>query len=232
MGIPLPLIAPVPAVPLQAPAESGGIAVTGAGLVLARPDLARLTLAVETKNKDAAAAAKANATRLDAVLRTLKKLGIAEKDIQTSGLEIRSDYEDQKTRVVSNSVEITIRDLKKVGRAVDASLAAGANEVRSLSFEAKDPTPLYDEALRRAVADARRKARVLSFAVKAPVELVSITESGSEPAAEDYSYAPNNRATLLRGAQPGTPIAPNKIEVRASVTLRYRFTDAPQRENG
>lgn len=229
MGLPLPV--PVPALLVQAPVESGGLTVLGAGAVLAKPDFARLTLSVETKNKDAAIAAKANATRLDAVLRTLRKSGVAERDIQTSGLEVGRDYQDG-TRTVSNSVEVILRDLKKVGRIVDACLAAGANSVNSLTFEAKDPTPLYDEALRRAVADASRKARVLSAAVKAPIELSSITEGNIESPQEAYYNTTNARPKplALPGAPSQTPIAPNRIEIRASVTLRYRFTDAPLRE--
>ncbi len=217
MGVPFP----APMVAVQAPAEPSGIQVSGSGLVLARPDLARLTLLVETKNKDASVAARANASRLDAVLRTLRKMGISEKDTLTSGLEIGSD-DQQKTRQVSNSVEVVVRDLKKIGRVVDATLAAGANGVSSLRFEARDTAPLYDEALRRAVLDARRKARVLSSAVKANIELVSITESGtaSDPFVSYYRLE-------VRDVRPMTPVVPSRIEVRASVTLRYRFVDPP-----
>ncbi len=217
MGVPFP----APMVAVQAPAEPSGIQVSGSGLVLARPDLARLTLSVETKNKDASVAARANASRLDAVLRTLKKMGVLEKDTLTSGLEIGTG-DEQKNRQVASSVEVVVRDLKKVGKIINATLAAGANGVSSLRFEAKDTAPLYDEALRRAVLDARRKARVLSSAVKANIELVNITESGtaSDPFTT-FSYLE------VRGAKPTTPVAPSRIEVRAGVTLRYRFVDPP-----
>jgi hypothetical protein len=223
----LPLF--TPALVQQAPEDSGGLSVVGAGLVLARPDLARLMLTLESKNKDVVAAARSNATRLDAVLRTLKKAGIAEKDIQTSGVEIGTE-EDRKTRSVSSSVEVVVRDVRKVGRIIDGVLAAGASGVSSLVFEAKDPSPLYDEALRRAVADARRKARVLSAAVKAPIELVSITESGPVPFT---SFAAHHFRTNVPAEGSGrfsTPVVPNKIEVRAGVTLKFRFLDAPLRE--
>ncbi|MGC4047252.1 MAG: SIMPL domain-containing protein [Armatimonas sp.] len=228
MGLPLPI--PAPTLLVQAPAESGGLAVSGVGTVLAKPDQVRLTLSVVTKNKDATAAAKANATRLDAVLRTLRKFGVVEKDIQTNGLEVSTDKLNIST--ISNSVEVFVRDLKKLGRLIDTSLSAGANGVSSLTFEAKDPAALYDEALRRAIADARRKARVMSAAVNAPIELLTITEGFREDPFSSfvalkieppaYSLSVPNRLA--------TPITPGKIKVEASVTLRYRFTDAPQRE--
>jgi uncharacterized protein len=226
MGAPFP----APAQVLQTPAEPSGILVSGVGLVLARPELARLTLSVETRNKDASVAAKANASRLDAVLRTLKKMGVLEKDILTSGLEIGSD-DPQKNRVVSNSVEVVVRDIKKVGRVVDATLAAGANGVSALTFEARDTAALYDEALRRAVLDARRKAKVLASAVKARIELVSVSESGADNESDSNNLVAG-RGYFYSGVRPTTPIVPGRIEVRAGVTLRYRFVDPPveQRE--
>ena len=105
------------------------------------PDMATITLGVMTEGKTAAEAFAANATRMTAVMASLRRAGIAERDIQTSNLNLSPQYryaENQPPMLigyqVSNQVTVTVRDLKRVGAAVDATVNAGATQVNGISF--------------------------------------------------------------------------------------------------
>jgi uncharacterized protein YggE len=84
---------------------------------------------------------------MNGVMASLRKAGIAEKDIQTSNLNLNPQYryvENQPPELVgyqaSNQVTVTVHDLKKLGAAVDATVGAGANHVQGISFGLEDPT--------------------------------------------------------------------------------------------
>lgn len=61
------------------------ITVSGQGTVKVKPDVAYVTLGVQTDSKDAKEAQAQNTKLMNDVIEAVKALGIAEKDIQTSG---------------------------------------------------------------------------------------------------------------------------------------------------
>ena len=56
------------------------------------PDMATITLGVQTQQATAAEAMKANGAQMNQVMAALKKAGIAERDIQTSNLNLNAQY--------------------------------------------------------------------------------------------------------------------------------------------
>ena len=117
------------------------------------PDMATITLGVMTQGKTAAEAMGANATRMAAVMASLHKAGIADKDIQTSNLNLSPQYRYVENAPpiltgyqASNTVTITVHDLKRLGAAVDASVDAGANQVQGIGFGLEDPTAAENAA--------------------------------------------------------------------------------------
>jgi len=150
------------------------------------PDEATITLGVQTTAPVAAQAMAENAARMTAVTAALRGAGIADKDIQTSNLSLSAQYayvQDQPAKLTgyqaSNEVTITVEDLARLGPAVDAVTAAGANQINGISFGLKDSSAAEDEARLAAVKTLRAKAELYASATGYHVaRLVSLSEGG------------------------------------------------------
>ncbi|MFZ1725115.1 MAG: SIMPL domain-containing protein, partial [Albidovulum sp.] len=138
------------------------VSVTGEGQVDIAPDMATLTLGVVTEATSAKTALDQNSTQLAAVIARLKETGIADRDVQTSGLSLgpRYDYGNSNGApklvgyTATNMVSVRVRALDQLGGVLDSVVSDGANALNGLGFGLQDPGPATDEARRRAVADA------------------------------------------------------------------------------
>jgi uncharacterized protein YggE len=119
----------------------------------------------------------------------------------------------------SNQVTVKVRDLRKLGDALDAFVAtAGANNLQGVSFDFNDPAPIMDEARRKAVADARRKAAL--YAEGAGVKLgpiQSISEGGG------YYPQPVYAMSRMAEMKAAVPVAPGESRISANVSLTYEL---------
>ena len=100
------------------------------------PDVATISAGVVTQAVDANAAMRANAVQMDKVMAAIKAAGIAERDIQTSGINLNPQYkyvENQEPTITgyqaNNTVNLKVRDIGKLGKVLDALVASGANQV-------------------------------------------------------------------------------------------------------
>jgi uncharacterized protein len=150
------------------------------------PDVATISAGVVTQAGDANAAMRANATQMDKVMAEIKAAGIAERDIQTSGVNLNPQYkyvENQNPTIIgyqaSNTVNLKVRDIAKLGKVLDALVASGANQVNGPSFEIDQPEPVYDEARRAALDKAQARAQMYGKTLGMRVRrIVSISEGG------------------------------------------------------
>ena len=150
------------------------------------PDVATISAGVVTQALDANAAMRANALQMDKVMGAIKTAGIAERDIQTSGINLNPQYkyvENQNPTITgyqaSNTVSLKVRDLAKLGKVLDALVASGANQVNGPTFEIDQPEPAYDEARRGALDKAQTRAGMYAKALGLRVRrIVSISEGG------------------------------------------------------
>ncbi len=212
--------------------DMNGIMVQGKGEVQVKPDIARLTLGVQTQAADSTRAAEQNAEITQKVTSAIRGAGVAEKDIQTNNYSIYPQYENPRPEPagreprqpqiigyqVSNTVRVTVRKVGDVGRMIDAAVKAGANVAGGIAFDLDDPTKAKEEALRKAVADAQRKAQVVADAAKVPqIRLVAVQEGSV-----DY-VRPMHEAAFARAADAATPVSPGEQTVTATVTARYRM---------
>ncbi|WP_293904420.1 SIMPL domain-containing protein [Phenylobacterium sp.] len=193
------------------------------------PDMATINLGVMTEGKTAAEALAANAARMGAVMASLTKAGIAAKDIQTSNLNLSPQYryvENQPPVLtgyqVSNQVTVTVRDLKRLGAAVDATVNAGANQVNGISFGLSDPTAAENAAREAAVKALSAKADLYARATGYRISrLVTLSEGGG--------YTPQPPMPMLAYAKRGvaadsTPVAAGELNVRIDITGLYEVT--------
>lgn len=237
LGLALTFSAAAPAALAQAEAPAAESMFRATTLNLAaygetrvQPDMAMITLGVMTEGKTAAEAMAANAARMTAVMASLKKAGIAEKDIQTSNLNLSPQYRYQENQPpilvgyqVSNQVTIRVLDLKKLGAAVDATVNAGANQVHGISFGLQDATAAENAAREAAVKALSAKADLYARATGHRVSrLVSLSEGGG--------YTPRPPMPLMemqmaRGmAKDATPVAGGELTVRIDVSGLYEVT--------
>jgi uncharacterized protein YggE len=147
------------------------IVAPGLGRVTVEPDVAAVRLGVSITRPTATDAREAAAATMTAVLEAITAAGVARRDVRTSlvGLGPITDYSSERgPRVtgyqLTNTVELTVRDLRLAGQVIDAGLAAGASSLDGLEFRLDDPAPAEDVARRAAVADARRRATTLATA--------------------------------------------------------------------
>jgi len=207
-------------------ADPARITVTGEGRVDASPDMATITLGVTSEGTTAAAAMAANSAALAQVLANLKAAGIADRDLQTTGLALnpnwQSDDNGSNPRIVgyvaSNMLTVRVRALTGLGAALDAAVKDGANTVDGLSFGLADPEPVLDEARKRAVADATHRALLLTEAAGVSLgAVVAISESGG-------SFAPapmfGKSADMTASA---VPVASGEVSLWASVTMVWNI---------
>lgn len=202
---------------------------SASGETLVAPDMATITLGVQTDAATAAEALKANGARMNQVMAALKKAGIAERDIQTSNLNLNAQYayeQNQPPKLTgyqaSNQVTITVRDLAKLGAAVDATVGAGANTVNGISFGLANPQAAEDAARLEAVKALQAKAELYGRATgyKA-VRLVNLSEGGG------YAPVPPPMpvfAMAKREMGDATSIAAGELKVRIDVSAVYEVS--------
>ncbi len=151
------------------------------------PDVATISTGVVTRAADANAAMRDNANQMTKVMAAIKAAGVAERDIQTSGVNLNPNYNytpNKPPKITGyearNTVSVKVRDIAKLGKVMDSLVAAGANDLNGPSFEVDKPDEAYDEARRGALEKAQARAEMYAKALGLRVRrIVSIDESGS-----------------------------------------------------
>lgn len=225
---PRPQPQPQPSMQAVAFAEQAQIVTQATGRAKAAPDRATLMISVQTRAGTAEAAASQNATRQRAVIDALRAAGLSQDQISTTGYSVHPDMrysEDREPRilgyVVTNTVRADIREMERVGRAIDAALGAGANMISSLTFSSSRADSARREALGEAVRLARQEAEAIAAAaggrIVGPLEISTAGLMPPQP-----RYAMQERAAMADASAP-TPIEPGAQEITAFVTARWHF---------
>jgi hypothetical protein len=198
------------------------VTVSGTGTVSAAPDMAEITTGVVTQAPTAAQALAANSQVMGRLLPALGALGVAARDIQTTSVGVsplrRPGREGQPPEItgyeVTNQVRVKVRDLSRLGRVLDQQGGQGANLVHGIQFERQEPGPLLDEARKRAMADARRKAELYAAAAALKVgRVLAVQEAGAA--------TPRPELAPRMAMSAAVPVAPGEQEIQASVTVTF-----------
>lgn len=212
----------------QADKMESTIYVMGVGKVSGNNDIAMTTIGFSNTDKDVAKAQVANKKVMDQIMAELKKMGVADQDMQTN-YTINPDYEyiPDKGSVlkgyrVSNQLTVKIRDLGKITEILGLAGKYGATEVGGLSFTIDDPENLKTDARNKAVLDAERKAQELASKLGVKLgRLVSYNEY--EAGAQDY-YMMKSSVMGAEGGGGGvgpTAVATGSRDVTMNVNLTY-----------
>ncbi|MGE0503163.1 MAG: SIMPL domain-containing protein [Rhizobiaceae bacterium] len=223
VSLALPVIASA-----QVPPPAPRVMVTGEGEAAVRPDLAMISLTVMREAATAREALTANNDAMAAVIAAMKASGVAERDLQTAGIQINPRYSyDNKpdgTQVatlvayqVSNTISIRVRDLSRTGEIIDQAVSLGVNQGGSIVFSTEDPSAILTEARKRAVADAIEKARTLAEA--AGVSLGKVVEI-SELA---YSRDPQPYLAKAIPEDAAVPVESGENSYRVQVNVTFEL---------
>ncbi len=206
--------------------EPRSIVVSGTGRVPVQPDLADLRLGVSVARPTVEAARTDAASTMEAILAAVTEAGVPRRDVRTTLLNVqpRYDYRDGKPPTLTgdelaNVVEVTVRELDRLGDVVDGTLRAGATSMDSLSFRVADPTDAERQARILAMAEARARAEVLAEAAGLAITGVTDIVEGS-PARPPMPFPKGER--MMMAADTSTPVEAGSMEVAVSVTVSYR----------
>ena len=193
------------------------------------PDLATVSAGVVTIQRTARGAMEENARRMTAVFAAIRAAGVADRDMQTSGVTLAAQYDyqpNQRPRITgyqaTNTVTIRMRDLNAVGPVLDALVAQGANQINGPTFGLENPDAALDNARTEAMTKAMRRAELYAKAAGLRVtRVVSITESGG--------YSPPQPVMMMArmaaadAAAPETQVAPGEVTLNASVSVVFEL---------
>ncbi|MHB1130821.1 MAG: SIMPL domain-containing protein [Chloroflexota bacterium] len=217
---------------------ASGITVIGEGRAFAVPDIARISLGVESTGATAKAAMDENSRKMNAVVERIKALGIADRDIQTTRINVYPVYEQKSPeprttpqapdqvqttpRVIgyraANEVRVTIGDPQRAPEVLDGVIGAGATNVSGLSFDIRDSASLRRQALSDAGREAQEKAKVVA-------DSLGVTLGSVASAQEEYLVSPQPMPAAARAtmAADSAPVEAGELTVMATVRVTYNI---------
>lgn len=203
--------------------------VSGTGRVTLTPDIAYITIGVQTESDDAAEAVAENNAKTQAVIDALTNAGIESKDIKTTNFSIypRQEYDDRGKPTgeimysVNNSVFVIVRDLDGIGELLNSTVAAGANTIQGIQFDVEDKAEALADAQEKAVTNARAQAENLAAAAGVTLgEVLNINTFGGPTPLPRYE----SRGVVIEAAEAvPVPISPGETVVSVEVNMVFEI---------
>lgn len=196
------------------------LVVNGQDEIFALPDIAVVTLGVQTIGNQLSSIESENSRTSTAMLNALQKL--ENVDIKNKEYSINKvfDYDNgirlDKGYIIRNIYELTIHDLSLVGNAIDTAVSNGANIVDLVSFQLSNPEQIYQQALNEAIIDAFTKAKSIYTLLGRPEDPIAlrIVENSTAPATTTINVNPQSGTNI-------TPVEAGKTQISASVTVDF-----------
>lgn len=193
------------------------------------PDRVIIGAGVTSTAATATAAMRQNAAEMQKVIARIKALGIAEKDIQTTGITLGAQYNYSGPTPrftgyqAANRVSVILRKIDDTGTVLDALVEAGATDISGPDFGVENDAAAKQQARARAVergeAQARAYATMLGYqGVKVLAVAESIVGGGPIPMAD---------SVVERAAATAAPVQPGVIATGVNVTITYELLGQP-----
>ncbi len=201
------------------------ITVTGSGTVQGTPDTINFQIGVSTVNATATAALTENDNKVRALEAALLKNGVTKKEMQTSGLNIYDNTNNQGVVTgftVEDTLNVTMHHVQRAGVAIDAAARAVGNGVQlnGVSFTITNDSSLLRAARIRAMDNARLAAGQLAKAGDTQVTgIVKITDNENQSSGTYYpplAYGASLKASV--------PIQTGSQPVNVQVTVIYSLS--------
>lgn len=202
----------------------------GDAVVKAAPDRARVTVSVTTRAVTARQASEANANASKSVLEKLRAAIRPPGEVRTAGYELNAEYNYNQGGATSggprlvgyastNRFVIVTADLAAVGALIDSAVAAGANQVDSISFFLDDEVAPRHQALLE--AGRKAKAEAATIAESLGVTLGDLLEASTNASAAPIPVYGREKAMMAAPAAAATDVVPGSLDIGASVTATF-----------
>ncbi|WP_462413221.1 SIMPL domain-containing protein [Neobacillus sp. Marseille-QA0830] len=208
------------------------ITVEGKGKVTVQPDQANISIGVVTTNEDVQTAQQENAVITNRIIASIRQAGIEQDDIKTTVYSVnpRYDFVEGKSVFkgyeVEHQLQITIKDLSKVGMVYDLAIKEGANRSGNIQFQNTQEDFHYLQALTLAVNDALAKAQQIAHTIR--VNLNRIPLRVIEQIPTPHFFTPVSAESVAFAAKSTTtPIQPGENTLNATVRVVFQY-NVPQ----
>src|SRR6185503_10169450 len=188
------------------------------------PDEAVVDLSVLTEGKTAAEAVASNAKLTQALVAAVSSQ--PNHGVTTTGLGVSPiisyDTNTNVGKIVGFRATDGVQVKTKIGYAgqiYDAGIAAGANQSSGITFRVQNEAPHREEALRIAVEEAYKEAKIVAKA--AHTELDGPESIQIDPGGGRIFY----RAEAFDAKAAATPVIPEDKTITASVQILFRTRD-------
>lgn len=216
------------------------IRVTGKGSIRVKPDTTRLTITLRGTYKDYQETLSRSARDTEALKAVLQSLGFERGELKTLSFDVDTKYESvqdhgRNFRQVFVGYEYThvakldfTSDNELLGRTLYALAASELKPEFRLSYTVKDPEPVKNELLGRAVEDALAKAQVLTRAAGVSLkEILNIDYSWGEMVFEVQplrrSLAADMEEVMCAKGSFDIDIEPDDIRASDTVTVVWEI---------
>lgn len=214
------------------------ITVSGTGKSSVAPDIAHISFSVQENASTVAAAQDSATKRTNASLAALKKLGIADADVKTTGYNVYPQYEQQPclngacpqpsapkiaSYQVSQTVEVKVRDTAKAGDVLQALGTLGVQNISGPDFGVDDPSKTQEEARANAIKDAKEKAEVLARQLGVHLgKVASFNESTGGTYPMYQALGKSAAMDSVQATPPTLPTGTNDTTVNVTITYEIR----------
>lgn len=222
-----------PSLPISVLTQTKGepMMVSDTGKVTVVPDIAKVTLGIDVQGQNLKQIQSEVNTKSKALTDSLKKLGIAEKDIKTTNYSVNPEYDYTNSPYkingyrVSTTYEVKITDFELVNDTLVMATESGANVIGNISFEVNEETKekKLQEAREIAVDKAKQKAEGLAKASGITLgKIINVTESTGYDYPRPIAYA--KEMSLSNGDSPEVAnVTPGETEISVTVSLSYEI---------
>ena len=211
--------------------ETRVIEVSGTGEARSTPDVAYLSLQVETHAATAEECSSKNAALAQTVVQQLKDKLAGKGTVITGDYSLNPEYGENMPRqkpvitgyTAQNTISVETTEMSRLGSLIDGAISSGANRINYLNFGLRDDTKARQDAIANASKDAQAQAQALAASLN--VKLKRVVKASTIP--ERTPIMPmarmGNVAFASAAANAPTPVEASQITVSATVSLTYEI---------
>lgn len=207
------------------------INVVGKGEISVKPDIAYLSIGVDTQAETAQSAQKANADKIQKITNLLKNTWkIDDKDIKSTTFYVQPNYtynekEGQKVTgyTAHHTLEVSYRDLSKVGKLLDDASTAGANNIDSVRFSVENRDQFETQVIEKAMANADLKAGAIAKAAKRQLGIVLVVSQGDVANPVVFAESAMAKMDSANSAGSTSSVEPGEVKVSTQLSVQYEM---------
>ena len=204
------------------------ISVDAEGKVAAVPDMATLTLEVETQAAGAKPAAQANSRQTDGLLQALKKALGPQDKVRTLGYSLMPVYSPKdksappeiKAYRALNRLEIKVLEASRLGEVIDTAFQNGASRINGPFWGHSRLEELQRQAAVNALERARSLAEALAQAAGLKIKGVDKISTGIR----FIPFRASREPFLMAKAAAPTPIEAGEEEIAAQLQVVFQVS--------